>query len=81
MAMPRCRAISLLEYPPATSRRIAIYWPVRALVGNVVVHADLSIDKVNLKDRIFTGFYKVIFHGTGNAAGSGYYRAVVLLGA
>jgi hypothetical protein len=48
------------------------------LVGNVVVNADLSIDSVNLKDRMFTGFYKVVLHGTGNAAGSGYYRAVVL---
>jgi hypothetical protein len=51
-----------------------------ALVGNVVVNADLSIDNIQLKDRVFTGFYKVVFHGTGNAAGSGYYKAVVLPG-
>jgi hypothetical protein len=51
-----------------------------ALVGNVVVNADLSIDNIKLKDRVFTGFYKVVFHGTGNAAGSGYYKAVVLPG-
>jgi hypothetical protein len=48
------------------------------VIGNVVVNADLSIDNVNLKDRVFTGFYKVTFHGTGNAAGSGYYKAVIV---
>ena len=47
------------------------------VVGNVIVNADLSIDSINLKDRVFTGFYKLTFHGTGNAAGSGYYRAVI----
>jgi hypothetical protein len=48
-----------------------------AVVGNVLVNADLSIDDINLKDKVFTGFYKVTFHGTGNAAGSGYYKAVI----
>ena len=48
------------------------------LVGNVIVNADLSIDNINLKDRFFTGFYRVTFHGTGNAAGSGYYKAVIV---
>jgi hypothetical protein len=48
-----------------------------AVVGNVIVNADLSIDSINLKDRVFTGFYKLTFHGTGNAGGSGYYKAVV----
>jgi len=47
------------------------------VIGNVVVNADLSIDTINLKDKVFTGFYKVTFHGTGNAAGSGYYKAVI----
>jgi hypothetical protein len=46
-------------------------------VGNVIVNADFSIDNINLKDRVFTGFYKVTFHGTGNAGGSGYYKAVI----
>jgi hypothetical protein len=48
------------------------------VIGNVVVNTDLSIDNINLKNKVFTGFYKVTFHGTGNAAGSGYYKAVVL---
>jgi hypothetical protein len=48
------------------------------VVGNVLVNADLSIDNISLKDKVFTGFYKVTFHGTGNAAGSGYYRAVIV---
>ena len=47
-------------------------------VGNVVVNADLSIDHIDLKDKAFTGFYRVTFHGTGNAAGSGYYRAAIV---
>jgi hypothetical protein len=48
-----------------------------AVVGNVIVNADLSIDSINLNDKVVTGFYKVTFYGTGNAAGSGYYRAVI----
>jgi hypothetical protein len=47
------------------------------LVGNVVAYAELSIDRINLKDKTFTGYYKLAFHGTGNVAGSGYYRAVI----
>lgn len=47
------------------------------VVGNVIVSADLSIDSINVKDRVFTGFYKLTFHGTGNAGGSGYYKAVI----
>ena len=50
------------------------------LIGNVLVNADLSIDNINLKDKAFTGFYKMTFHGTGNAAGSGYYKAMILPG-
>jgi hypothetical protein len=48
------------------------------VVGNVFVNAVLSIDNISLKDKVFTGFYRVTFHGTGNAAGSGYYRAVIV---
>jgi hypothetical protein len=48
-----------------------------ALVGNVLVNADLSIDSIDLKGKVVTGFYKLTFHGTGNATGSGYYRAVI----
>ncbi|MBV8653160.1 MAG: hypothetical protein JO255_16970 [Alphaproteobacteria bacterium] len=46
-------------------------------VGNVLVNADLSIDRIDLKDKSFTGYYKLGFYGTGNVSGSGYYRAVV----
>ena len=49
-----------------------------ALVGNVIVNADLSVDSINVKDRIVTGFYRITFHGTGNATGSGYYKAVIV---
>jgi len=47
-------------------------------VGNVLVNADLSIDNIDLRARTFSGFYKITFHGTGNAAGSGYYKAAIL---
>ena len=50
-----------------------------ALVGNVLVNADLSIDSIDLKGRVVTGFYRITFHGTGNATGSGYYRAVITM--
>lgn len=48
-----------------------------ALVGNVIVDADFSIDSVSVKNRTLTGFYRITFHGTGNAAGSGYFRAAI----
>jgi hypothetical protein len=47
------------------------------VVGNVLVNADFSIDSISLKDKVITGFYKLTFHGTGNALGSGYYKAVI----
>lgn len=47
------------------------------LVGNVLVDTDMSIDRISLTDKSFTGYYKVIFHGTGNVSGSGYYKAVM----
>jgi len=47
-------------------------------VGNVLVTADLSIDNIDLGAKTFSGFYRITFHGTGNAAGSGYYRAAVV---
>lgn len=48
-----------------------------ALVGNVIVSADFSIDSISVADRTLTGFYRITFHGTGNAAGSGYFRASI----
>jgi hypothetical protein len=48
------------------------------VIGNVLVNADLSIDHIDSHNKAFTGFYKITFHGTGNAAGSGYYKAVIV---
>jgi hypothetical protein len=48
-----------------------------ALVGNVIVSVDFSIASISVNDRTFTGFYRITFHGTGNAAGSGYFKASV----
>jgi hypothetical protein len=50
------------------------------VVGNVVVNADFSIDHIDSQNKVFNGYYKITFHGTGNAAGSGYYRAVIVAG-
>lgn len=47
------------------------------VVGNVLVNADFSIDHIDSQNKVFNGFYKITFHGTGNAAGSGYFRAVI----
>ncbi len=47
-------------------------------VGNVLVNADFSIDRIDSQNRVFNGFYKVTFHGTGNVSGSGYYKAVIV---
>lgn len=48
-----------------------------ALVGNVIVGADFAIDSVSVQDRTLTGFYRITFHGTGNASGSGYFKAQI----
>lgn len=48
-----------------------------ALVGNVIVNADFAVDSVSVKERTLTGFYRITFHGTGNAAGSGYFKAAI----
>ena len=48
-----------------------------AAVGNVIVNTDFSIDRIDPQSKVFNGFYKITFHGTGNAAGSGYYRAMI----
>ena len=48
------------------------------VVGDVLVNADFSIDHIYPQSKVFNGFYKITFHGTGNAAGSGYYRAVIV---
>ncbi len=47
------------------------------VVGNVLVNADLSIDGIDLKNKTFTGYYRLTFHGTGNVGGSGYYKAAI----
>jgi hypothetical protein len=47
------------------------------LVGNVLVNMDMSIDSVRLNKKAFTGYYKLVFYGTGNVSGSGYYKAVI----
>jgi hypothetical protein len=60
------------------SIRIGNFYCNWMAVGNVLANAALSIDRVNLQEKTFTGYYKLMFHGTGNVAGSGYYKAVII---
>jgi hypothetical protein len=46
-------------------------------IGNVVTTIKLSIDSIDLNKQSFAGFYSMAFYGTGNANGSGYYKAVM----
>jgi hypothetical protein len=48
------------------------------VVVNVIINADSSIDGISLNNRVFTVSNKVTFHGAGNAAGSGHYKAVIV---
>jgi hypothetical protein len=47
------------------------------VVGNVVVDFDMSMDSIDPAQNTFTGYYRLVFHGTGNVSGSGYYKAVI----
>jgi hypothetical protein len=47
-------------------------------IGNVVTTIKLSIDSIHLNDQSFTGYYSMTFYGTGNANGSGYYKAAIV---
>ena len=46
-----------------------------AVIGNVITNATFSIESIDPVSRSFTGYYKISFYGTGNANGSGYFRA------
>lgn len=43
-----------------------------ALVGNVFTSFSMVIDRIDLNDRLVTGYYSLATTGTGNGAGSGY---------
>lgn len=45
------------------------------VIGNVVTQFDFSIDYLDPQTRTFTGNYALQFNGTGNAVGTGYFRA------
>ncbi len=78
---PLCRSVRgkiLVRENDTLSFELPNFYCNWMAVGNVIVKADLSIDNIDLKARTFSGFYKITFHGTGNAAGSGYYRAAII---
>ena len=78
---PLCRSVRgkiLVRQNDTMSVELPNFYCNWMAVGNVVVKADLSIDNIDLKARTFSGFYKITFHGTGNASGSGYYRAAII---
>jgi len=45
-----------------------------AIETSVQSNAALSIEHIGPRNKGFTGFYKIRFHGTANAAGSGTTR-------
>ena len=49
-----------------------------AVIGNVFAGMKLSVNRVDLSTQSFAGYYSLYFNGTGNAGGSGYYRATPL---
>jgi hypothetical protein len=49
-----------------------------AVIGNVLTNIDLAIETINSTENSFTGYYKISFIGTGNGAGSGYFKASVV---
>ncbi|MEM9781214.1 MAG: hypothetical protein AAF899_01955 [Pseudomonadota bacterium] len=48
------------------------------IIGNVITQIDFMIDMVDTDAQAFTGEYAIQFNGTGNAFGSGYFRAEAL---
>ncbi len=52
--------------------RFYCFW---AVIGHVVTRFEMSVDRVDPTDGSFAGYYALGFNGTGNADGSGYYRA------
>jgi hypothetical protein len=77
---PHCRVAhgQIVSRNDSLSVQLESFYCNWLVVGSVLVNAELSIDGINSKERTFTGFYKITFHGTGNAAGSGYYKAAVV---
>ncbi|MDJ0710068.1 MAG: hypothetical protein QNJ14_06750 [Woeseiaceae bacterium] len=63
----------------ATATTASLYLPNNycnwLVIGNVLQNIILSIDAINLQDNSFTGYYRILFFGTGNVRGSGYFRA------
>lgn len=49
-----------------------------AVIGNVITNIDMSINNLNVTEETFSGYYRITFYGTGNASGSGYYKAALL---
>ncbi|MEM9763921.1 MAG: hypothetical protein AAF968_15670 [Pseudomonadota bacterium] len=45
------------------------------VIGNVITQIDFYIDRIDVAGQSFTGEYAIQFNGTGNAFGSGYFRA------
>ena len=78
---PLCRTAHgqiLLRDNDTVSVQLRNFYCNWVVIGNVLVNADLSIDHIDPQTKAFTGYYKITFHGTGNAAGSGYYRAAIM---
>lgn len=77
---PSCATVSgrvLYRNDNTASLRLDTFYCNWLVIGNVLVNAELSIDSIEPASRTFAGYYRITFNGTGNAGGSGYYRAVI----
>ena len=78
---PLCGAVEIdimTQQSSAASLHLKPFYCNWLAIGNVIVNAELSIDTISSKANVFTGYYKISFHGTGNALGSGYFRATLV---
>ncbi|MEM8782326.1 MAG: hypothetical protein AAGE65_05650 [Planctomycetota bacterium] len=53
------------------------YYANWVIIGNVIAGGKLALDRIDLAEDRFTGYYSVSFFGTGNAIGSGYFEATL----
>ncbi|MEM9883823.1 MAG: hypothetical protein AAF800_13000 [Planctomycetota bacterium] len=61
----------------AVRLRLRPFYANWAVIGNVIAGGDLSLARIDRRDQTFRGTYRVMFFGTGNATGSGHYRATL----
>ena len=59
--------------------RIPSFYCNWAGIGNVLTSMTFAIRDISADRSYFTGYYRIEFYGTGNATGSGFFRAQLVL--